>query len=217
MKHRYRQSLAWLLASSLLVSGCAPLVMGGAMLSGGLVATDRRTSGTQLEDQGIELRALGCLREALGERGHVNVASYNRQVLLTGELPTAADRQLAEQVVAKVENVRAIVNELGVMGNSALPARSSDAITTGRVKAAMLDSKEIYANAFKVVTERGVVYLMGRVTAQEATQATELARSVSGVQKVVRLLELISEEELKRLQAVPQSAPTGKPTQASAS
>lgn len=181
------------------LSACVPLVVGGSFLGGTLLATDRRTSGAQLEDQGIELRASNRLGDNLGDRGHINITSYNRQVLLTGEVPTESDRKLAEQVVSGVDNVRSIVNELVVSGNSALTQRSSDTLITGQVKAAMVDAKDIYPTAFKVVTERGVVYLMGRVTQREADRATEVTRGVSGVQKVVRVLEIISEEELQRL------------------
>lgn len=207
MKFRLRNFSAPLLCAAVLSStltACAPIVLGGAAM-GALVATDRRTSGAQLEDEGIELRASGRIRESLGDRVHVSVVSYNRQVLLTGEVPSAQDRQTAEQVVSRVENVRAIVNELGVLGNSTLTQRSSDALTTGKVKAAMVDARDVYANAFKVVTERGTTYLMGRVTQREANRATEIARSTGGVQKVVRVLEIISEEELQR--TLPQAAP----------
>ena len=179
------------------LSACAPIVLGG-MAMGTLVATDRRTSGAQLEDEGIELRAAGRIRESLGDRVHVNVTSYNRQVLLSGEVPNQQDRQLVEQIVSRVENVRLIVNELGVMGNTTLTQRSSDSLTTGKVKAAMVDAKDIFANSFKVVTERGTTFLMGRVTQREATRATEITRSTGGVQRVVRVLEIISEEELQR-------------------
>ena len=186
------------------LSGCAPIMIGTAAV-GVLVATDRRTSGAQLEDETIQLRAAGRIRESVGDRVHVNVNSYNRQVLLTGEVPNAQDRQLVEQIVSRVENVRAIVNELGVMGNSTLTQRSSDSLITGRVKAAMVDAKDIFANSFKVVTERGTTYLMGRVTQREANRATEITRSISGVQRVVRVLEIISEEELQR--TLPQEPP----------
>lgn len=188
--------LAVTLAASL--SACAPVVVGGAVV-GSLVAVDRRTSGAQLEDEGIELRAATRIRENLGDRAHINVTSYNRQVLLTGEVPTAQDKQLVEQVVSRVENVRVIVNELGVMGNSSFTQRSSDTLVTGKVKAGLVDARDLYASAFKVVTERGVVYLMGRVTQREADRGTDIARSVSGVQKVVRVFEIISEEELQAL------------------
>jgi osmotically-inducible protein OsmY len=169
------------------------------------MATDRRTSGAQVEDQGIELRAASRIRENLGDRVHVNITSYNRQVLLTGEVPNAQDKQLVEQVVARVENVRAVVNELAVLGSSTLTQRSSDALVTGKVKAGLLDAKDLFANAFKVVTERGTTYLMGRVTQREADRATDIARRTGGVQKVVRVLEIISEDELKNL--LPAAAP----------
>lgn len=183
---------------SSLLGACVPLVVGGAAVGGAVVATDRRTSGAQLEDQGIELRAIGRINDNLGTRVHVNVTSYNRQVLLSGEVPSAQDKQLVEQIVSRVDNVRSVVNELAVLGASSLTQRSSDALITGKVKAAMVDSKDLFANPVKVVTERGVVYLMGRVTQREAGRATEIARSSGGVQKVVRLFEIISEEELRR-------------------
>jgi osmotically-inducible protein OsmY len=186
------------------LSACAPIVMGGAVV-GSMMATDRRTTGAQVEDEGIELRAASRIRDNLGERVHINITSYNRQVLLTGEVPSAQDKQLAEQVVARVENVRAIVNELAILGNTSLTQRSSDALVTGRVKANLVDARDLFANAFKVVTERGTTYLLGRVTQREAIRATDIARSTGGVQKVVRLLEIISEEELANL--LPKPAP----------
>jgi osmotically-inducible protein OsmY len=191
-----------------MLSACAPIMLGGAAM-GALVATDRRTSGTQLEDEGIELRSIGRINENLGDRVHVNVTSYNRQVLLTGEVPSAQDKQLVEQIVSRVDNVRLVANELAVLGSSSLTQRSSDSLITGKVKAAMVDSKDLYANAFKVVTERGIVYLMGRVTQREANRATDIARSTGGVQKVVRLLEIISEEELQR--TLPAQSPQTPP------
>ena len=180
------------------LSACFPVILGGAMI-GGLVAVDRRTAGTQLEDEGIELRASSRVRDNLGDRGHINITSYSRQVLLTGEVPSAQDKQLVEQVVSQVANVRVIVNDLAVMGNTTLTQRTSDTLTTGRVKAGLVDEKELYASAFKVVTERGTTYLMGRVTQRESELATEVVRGTSGVQKVVRLLEIISDAELQSL------------------
>jgi osmotically-inducible protein OsmY len=192
----------------LLLSACAapliPFMMGGAAVGTVIVAVDRRTPGAQLEDESIELRATGRIRENLGERVHVNVTSYNRQILLTGEVPNAADRLLVEQVVSRVENVRSIVNELAVMGNTSLSQRSTDALVTGRVRAGLVDARDLFAGAFKVVTERNTTYLMGRVTQREADRCTEIARSTAGVQKVVRVFEIISEEELQRL--LPQPA-----------
>jgi len=189
------------------LGGCAPLVVGG-VATGVLVSADRRTSGTQLEDEGIELRAANRLRDALGDRGHINITSYSRQVLLTGEVPTDGDRVKVEQMVGQVENVRSVVNELVVAGNSTLSQRSSDTLITGRVKASLVDAQDLSIHAFKVVTERGTVYLMGRVTQREANRATQIARTVQGTQRVVRMLEIISEEELARLQ--PKPAPAAK-------
>jgi osmotically-inducible protein OsmY len=188
------------------LSACVPLVplmVGGAVVGGALIATDRRTSGAQLEDEGIELRGGARLREGFGERANVTITSYNRQVLLTGEVPTAQDKQSVEQTIARVENVRAIVNEISVSGIASLAQRSSDALVTGKVKARLVDAKDVYATAFKVVTERGTTYLMGRVSQREADRATEIARGTDGVQRLVRVLEIISEEELKRLLPTP--------------
>lgn len=182
------------------LSACAPLLLGGAAAGTVIVATDRRTSGAQLEDQGIELRAASRLRENMGTRARVIVTSYNRQVLLTGEVPNERDKALAQQIVSNVDNVNAIVNELDIVGSPSLAQRSADTITTGRVKAAFVDAKDLSTNAFKVVTERGTTYLMGRVTQREADRAAEVTRTVPGVQRVVRVLEIISEDELRRLQ-----------------
>ncbi|TDQ41284.1 BON domain-containing protein [Tepidicella xavieri] len=187
------------------LSACAPLVVGGAVGTGVLVATDRRTAGIQLEDQSIEMRAASRLREAFGNRARVSVTSYNRRVLLTGEVPSETDRALAVRIVSEVENVAEIIDELAVMSSPSLTARSSDALVTARVKAALVDARDLSANAFKVTTDRGTVYLMGRVTQREAERATEVTRSLSGVQRVVRVLEIISEEELARIQ--PRQAP----------
>ena len=192
------------------LSACAPLMIGGAFV-GGMMASDRRTSGSQVEDEGIELRANSRINENLGERVYVNVTSYNRQVLLTGEVPSEQDKQRVERVVAGVENVRSIVNELGVLGSSTLTQRASDSLVTGKVKASLLDAKDLFSNAFKVVTERGTVYVMGRVTQREATRATEIISGTGGVMKVVRILEIISEDELKAISPAPASTPA--PTQ----
>lgn len=173
------------------LAGCAPLLVGGAAVGTALVMTDRRTSGAQLEDEGIELRSAARLREAFGERAHINVTSYNRQVLLTGEVANDQARQQAEQIVSAVPNVKGIVNELAVMGQSSLAQRSSDVLVTGKVRASLVDASDLQANAFKVVTERGVVYLMGRVTPKEADRATQIARTIGGVQRVIRVFEFI--------------------------
>ena len=187
---------ALLLVSTL--GACAPLMIAG-VAGTAMVASDRRTSGAQLEDETIELRAQARIRDNLGERVHVNVTSFNRQVLLTGEVTAEKDRQAVVQLVERIENVKAVVNELAVMPLSNLSERSNDLLVVAKVKASFVDSRDLFANAFKVVTERGTVYLMGRVTLREANSATQLTRNVGGVNKVVRLFEIISEDELRNL------------------
>lgn len=201
MKPNVTRIACALLSASALVAGltaCAPLFVGGTVV-GSMMAVDRRTTGTQVEDEGIELRAANRIREALGDRAHVNVTSFNRQVLLTGEVPAAQDRATVEQVVAGVNNVRSVVNDLAVMPNSTLGQRSSDVLISGKVRASFVDAKDVSSSAYTVVTERGAVYLMGMVTAREAARGTEIARGVSGVTKVVRVFEMITEEDLRRL------------------
>lgn len=188
------------LAAATLMSACAPLLLGGAVVGTSMVVSDRRTSGTQLEDQANELKANTRVREAVGERGHVNATSYNRIVLLTGEVAAESDKVAVEQAVAKIEGVRSVVNELAVMGSSSLANRSNDAVLTSKVKASFIDAKDVFANAIKVTTERSTVYLMGRVTEREANRASDIARGVPGVQKVVKVFEVITEAELADLQ-----------------
>ena len=210
--NRTRRVVGTALAAATLaaaLSACAPLIVGGAVV-GGVMAVDRRTAGTQIEDEGIELRAANRIREALGDRAHVNVTSYNRQVLLTGEVATAQDRQAVEQMVSQVENVRSVVNDLAVMPPSTLSQRSTDTFITGKVRASLVDAQDISANSFKVVTERNTVYLMGRVSQREANRATDIARGVTDVRKVVRVFEIVSEEELRRI--APQPAPVSTDT-----
>ena len=198
---RAKPLLALLAAATLVTTlpGCAAFVIGGAFVGGAMVVTDRRTSGAQIDDQAIELRANSRVGELLGDRGHVSVTSYNRLVLLTGEVPTEADKAAAEQTASKVESVRSVVNDLGVTGLSSLSSRSYDSFLSGKVKTSLIDAKDILANAFKVVTERGTVYLMGRVSEREAQRASDVARGVPGVQKVVRVFELLTEAELAAL------------------
>lgn len=189
---------AALLASLVSLSACAPLIVGGAVVTG-VMATDRRTTGTQVEDESIEIKVASAVRKEVGERIHLNVTSYNRQILLTGEVRNVADKERAEKIAQSQENVKSVVNDLAVMDISSLTQRSKDIVLTGRIKAAFVDAKDLQVNAIKVVTERGIVYLMGRVTPREAKRATDIARSMSGVTKVVRVFEEISEQELQRL------------------
>jgi len=180
------------------LQGCIALVAGGAV-AGGMSLNDRRTGGAQIEDQAIELKSGGRIREAIGDKGHVNVTSYNRVALITGEVPEDADKAAVEKAIAGIEGVTNVVNELEVGANSTLSTRSSDTVISGRVKAALIDAKDIQSSAIKVVTERGNVYLMGRVSEREATRASDIARSQPSVLKVVRVFEILTDEQLANL------------------
>lgn len=188
------------LVGAFTLPGCAALLVGGAVVGGTMVITDRRSTATQLEDQLIEGKAATKVRETLGERGKVAATSYNRLVLLTGDVVTDSDKAAIEQAVARVDNVRSVVNELIVGGSASLSTRSNDALLSTKVKASIVDAKGLYANSIKVVTERSVVYMLGRVTEQEATQAANVARGVSGVNKVVRVFDILTEAELAEIQ-----------------
>ena len=204
-KHRLSRALCALLAAAALgagVAGCVPLVIGGAAF-GGLMVADRRTTGTQVEDEGIELRAINRITAEYGERVHINVTSYNRQVLITGEVPTAEVGKAIHALVADVGNVTSVINDVAVMPPSSLAQRSSDTFITGKVRARLVDAKDISAIAFKVVTERNVVYLMGLVTEREATRVTSIASGVDGVHKVVRTFQVLTEEQLMRIISPP--------------
>src|SRR5262245_37326723 len=195
------QRLAFtLVAGAALVTGlggCVPLVVGAGAVGAGMVATDRRSSGAQLDDTTIEVRAAARIRDIANDNMNVTVVSFNRQVLLTGTVGSEADRKRAEEVVAKVDNVRTVFNEVTVGTGSNIADRSNDTFITSKVKASLLDQKDIFANTFKVTTERGVVYLMGIATRQETDRATEITRGVDGVRKVVRLVEVVSDADIK--------------------
>ena len=197
MKNTSQKLLAVLLLS-LGLSACAPVMIGG-MMGGAMVASDRRTTGIQLEDEGIEQRSAAARDENFGTKEHINFTSYNRQVLMTGEVSSDRIRQQVEQLIGRVENVRLVANELAVGPASSFSDRSNDVLLVAKVKAAMVDSEDVFANVFKVVAERGTVYLMGRVTQREATRATEVVRGVSGVKRVVKVFEYITEDELRAM------------------
>lgn len=198
-------------AAAALLTGCAAAVVGGAAATGALMVTNRRSPATQVSDQTIELRAASRASEILGDDGHINIVSYYRKVLLTGEVPTEEARQRIQAAVAETPEVAAVVNELAVMPASSLTGRSNDTVITGRVKTNLLNTKGVPSNSIKVVTERGSTYLMGRVTRQEADQATEAARTTNGVGRVVRVLDFISDEEARRVDGTSSQGPTTRP------
>jgi len=180
------------------LQGCVGMALGGAVV-GTLAATDRRTLGAQTEDKAIIVKGETRMHKLVGDAGHVNVTSFNRKVLLTGEVRDDAMRQAAAREVSAIEGVQSVANELEVAGLSSFTSRSNDSLITGKVKASFVDAKELQANSIKVVTERSIVYLMGRVTSQEGQMAAEVARGVSGVHKVIKMFEYLSDDELKQL------------------
>jgi osmotically-inducible protein OsmY len=184
---------ATLLATALslpLLQGCFPVVAGG-VAAGALAIDDRRTIAIQAEDKTIFAKAETRIGERFGDRVHVNVTSFNRRVLLTGEVPDDKTRAEVERVVGGVENVATVVNELQLGGPSSVTSRTNDAIITSKVKGNFVDDPQISANAFKVVTEAGVVYLMGLVTREEGDRAAGVASRTSGVRQVVKVLEYV--------------------------
>jgi osmotically-inducible protein OsmY len=190
------------------LTACLPLVAVGAV-SGTLAATDRRTLGTQLEDRQIQLKAESSIARQL-QGANVNVTTYNRKVLLTGEVPTEDAKKRAEATAGSVDNVTAVINELEIAGPSSLTSRASDSTITGKVKAVFVDDAQIMANAFKVTTERGTVFLMGRVTQEEGERAAQAASKVGGVARVIKVLDYINDDELARMRNQP--APTQSQT-----
>jgi len=191
-----------LVATLLSVSACFPLVAGGVVMTG-FVAVDRRTSGAMLEDQAIEVKTSTRIRDALGERVHITVTSYNRKVLLTGEAPDAKDKEQAGEIAKNIDNVSSVWNEVGVTSITTLTERTNDLVAAGRIKADLIDAKDLFSNAYKIVVERGAVYVMGRITAREAKRVSSVISGVTGVKKVVLVHETITEDELANLNVKP--------------
>ena len=199
-----------LVAAGLLAGGlsaCVPLVVGTGAVTTALVASDRRTSGMYLEDERIEQKAAANLRDyfaATNNGARASVTSFNRLVLVTGEVRSDAEKAEVQRLVASVENVRSVINEVEVVPFiSSITQRTKDTFITSKVKASIIDAKDLQANSIKVVTEMNVVYLMGIVTPREAKRAAEIARGVNDVRKVVRVFENITEDELAQYKAQP--------------
>jgi osmotically-inducible protein OsmY len=184
------------------LQGCIEMAVGTAVM-GTIAATDRRTFGAQTEDKAIVVKGENRIGNMVGSAGHVNISSFNRKVLLTGEVPDEATRTAVEREIAEISGVQSIVNDLVVAPPTSYSSRSNDTLLTGKVKASLIDAQDISANSFKVVTERAVVYLMGRVTQREGTRASEIARGVAGVQKVVKVFEYITEDDVRQMSNTP--------------
>jgi osmotically-inducible protein OsmY len=188
--------------TAMTLQGCIEMAVGTAVM-GTIAATDRRTFGAQTEDKAIAVKGENRVGNMVGSAGHVNISSFNRKVLLTGEVPDEATKTAVEREVADIAGVQSIVNDLVVAPPTSYSSRSNDTLLTGKVKASLIDAQDISANSFKVVTERAVVYLMGRVTQREGTRASEIARGVAGVQKVVKVFEYISDDDVRQMSSTP--------------
>lgn len=197
---RVVRTLASVAAAALLAAGCAPLVVGGAMVGGALVASDRRSVGIQLEDEAIEARIDRVLAARYGSSAiNVNVVSYNRRVLLVGQVPDADIKADIFQTADRTENVRLVMNELQVGALATRADRNNDSVISGRVRAALLEARDVPSGATRATTERGIVYLMGRVTEAEGAAIARLTARVQGVQQVVKMFDILTEAELESM------------------
>lgn len=197
-KQRWLRTGLWAAALGLSVSACVPVALVGGAVAGGtlLMSADRRSSETQTADSTIESAAHEAIVKLLPGRGHVNVNSYYRKVLITGEVPTAQDKQTVEAAVRALPGVQSVVSDLAVMPESTAIQRSNDGLITSKVRARFVGTNGIPAGSIKIFTERGSTYLMGRLTADEAARATDLAAQTDGVQRVVRVIDLVSDAAL---------------------
>jgi osmotically-inducible protein OsmY len=190
-------------------TGCAPLVIGVIAAGTALVVTDRRTTGAQVDDQTIQLRVASDLSAALKDRPvHINVNSFDRRVLLTGEVPDEATKARAGEIATAALNVRAVVNELAIAAPSSTSERAGDVALATKVRAAFVNTREVAFNSIEIVTERGIVYLLGLVTEQEGQIAALVASRVSGVKQVVKVFEYATKEEIERRRALSASGAT---------
>jgi osmotically-inducible protein OsmY len=193
--------LCRLMAGALLalsLQGCVEMVLGTAVV-GAIAATDRRTVGAQADDTAITVKAEARIPSLVGDAGHVNIASFNRKVLITGEVRDQATRDAVEREISGIAGVQGVVNELDVAGRSNYTSRGNDSLITGKVKASFVDTSGLSASAIKVVTERGTVYLMGRVTQREGERAAAVTQGVAGVTRVVKVFDYIGEDELREI------------------
>ncbi len=211
-KFKLALAAAALISALPLLQGCVPAVVGAGAAAGVMTAHDRRTTGTQADDEGLEWKAAQQIPENYKNDAHVNFTAFNRRLLITGEVPSEEARNVIGERVGRLEGVKEVFNETVVGAASSLSSRTNDSYVTSKVKARLVDEKTISANHVKVVTEAGVVYLMGVLTEREGKVAVAVTRTTAGVRKVVNLTEVISDAEAKRLQTLP-SAGTAPPSQ----
>ena len=194
------------LAGAFSLSGCGVLVVGGTAATSAVVATDRRTAGEQVDDQTIELRVASEMNKAFGDTARVLATAYAGRVLLVGDVPTEADRRRAEAIVQTIPKVQKIDNYIRVGEITPLSVRTNDTWLTSKVKAQLVRTEQIPSRTIKITTERGVVYLMGKVTDAEGQRAATVASGVEGVNKVVKLFQIVSRESILAEPGVPSSS-----------
>jgi osmotically-inducible protein OsmY len=211
MKSNARPVVAAVLVASMALSACAPFVVGAIVAGTAIVATDRRTTGTQVDDQSIQMRVRNELSSALKGDIHISVNSFDRKVLLTGEVPDEQVKAQAGDIATRSANVRTVVNELTVAPPSTVGQRTNDSALGARVRAAFVNTREIAFNSVDIVTERGVVYLMGFVTEKEGDVASHVASRVSGVRQVVKVFDYGTAEDVQRRRAVGSAPPPPPP------
>lgn len=184
------------LAGLTALSGCGALVVGGAAATTAAVATDRRTAGEQVEDQAIEMKAAAEMRKLFEDKGRVNATSYAGLLLLTGDVPTEQDKQKADEAAQRVEKVQKVVNQIRVGDLTPVSVRTNDTWLSSKVRTALINTKEVPSRTISVTTERGIVYMLGKVTDAEGQRAAKAAAGVSGVNKVVKLFQIVSPESV---------------------
>lgn len=194
------------------LQGCIGVMVAGG-IAAGFAASDRRTLGAQTEDKGISLKAAPRVEAVVGTPSHINSTSFNRKLLLTGEVRSEDAKRVAAKEAAAIPGVEGVFNELTVGEPSSVSTRSNDIYITSKVLVSLLDAKDVFSTSFKVVTENGVVYLMGLVTQREGDRAAEIVRGISGVQQVVTVYEYLTEAELAQIGARQDEASNQPPVQ----
>ncbi len=208
-KMKLTLAAAALITALPMLQGCIPAVIATSAAAGVMTAHDRRSTGTQTDDETTEWKATQLVPAQYADQSHINTTAYNRRVLLTGEVPNEEARAIIGEQTGKIEGVREVFNELFIGPASTLGNRSNDAYITSKLKARLVDSNQISANHIKVVTERSVAYLMGLVSEREAKVAVAIARTTDGVRKVVNVMEIVSDADLRRIDS---TAPGGART-----
>lgn len=208
-KMKLTLAAAALICALPMLQACIPAVIATGAAAGVMSAHDRRSTGVQTDDETSEWKAAQRVPERFKAGSHLNFTSYNRRLLITGEVFSDEAKAIIGEEAGKIEGVKLVYNEIAVAPTSLLGNRSNDSYITSKLKARLVDSNQLSANHIKVVTENTVAYLMGIVTEREAKVAVAIARTTDGVRKVVNVMEVMPEAEIRRIDS---SAPGGSRT-----